>query len=84
MICQKNLDIGVHLYITIHITILCIPLKFHQNLVSNRSDIIEFVWGGEGGCKVIFESNPTKVMLVGGLTKTCEHFFISNEKINNF
>ena len=40
-----------------------LPLKFHQNRVSNSWDIadIEFVWvvvvvvvGGGGGCKVIF------------------------------
>ena len=35
-----------------------LPLKFHQNRVSNSWDIadFEFVWvvGGGGGCKVIF------------------------------
>ena len=48
-------------------------LKFHQNWFSNSLDIadIEFVWvvgGGGGGvvCKVIFVSNPTKVMLNWG------------------
>ena len=41
-------------------------LKFHQNRVSNRREIadIEFLWvGGEVVCKVIFVSDPTKVML---------------------
>ena len=43
-------------------------LNFHQNWVSNRCDIanIDFLWVvGWGVCKVIFVSNPTKVMLVG-------------------
>ena len=33
-----------------------LPLKFHQNWVSNSRDIadIEFVWVVGGGCKVIF------------------------------
>ena len=43
-------------------------LKFQQNRVSNSWDIasIEFLWwvvGGGVACKVIFMSNPTKVML---------------------
>ena len=49
-----------------------IPLKFLQNCVSNSGAIasIEFLWvDGVAGwwvgvvCKVIFVSNPTKVML---------------------
>ena len=44
-----------------------LPLKFGQYQISNSSDIadIEFLWwvGGSVLCKVIFMSNPTKVML---------------------
>ena len=46
-----------------------LPLKFHQNRVSNSWDIadIEFVWDGwSGKFKVIFMSNPTYVMLGWG------------------
>ena len=45
-----------------------LPLKFHQNRVSNSWDIadIEFVWVGWGGwCRVILLSNPTLVLRLG-------------------
>ena len=43
-------------------------LKFHKNRASNNGDVadIEFVWVvlvGGVVCKVIFVSNPTKVLL---------------------
>ena len=59
-----------------------LPLKFHQNWVSNSRDNadVRFVWWWWGGvCKVILLSNPTVVLCcvgVGVLTIFC-HFLIS-------
>ena len=43
-----------------------LPLKFHQNQVSNSWDIADIEFCGGVVCKVIFASNLTKVMLGWG------------------